>query len=166
MNPPTNIEMHIRESSIHVVFTTNCINIYDFENAETYMNLEEWSNYEEGVIDYSKISKAFTVISKIDEYDGYWSNGIYEGKFKKNANDACMVKLNNNNEYLMIMGQDRSLNGVSFKNIKRVKLNESILSAIYGICSGGDSGSYYAVSENYVYDWFYNTPFFISKVDT
>ena len=58
-----------------------------------------------------------------------------------------------NNEYLILGGgYVPSKCKIIFK---RVKLKEPILSAIYGVCSGGDPGSFYAVSKNYVYDWAY-----------
>ena len=114
-------------------------------NANILDNIENdiYSN-----INIHNIDKYGEIVTKITNYKGYWSYAIYKGSDPFINGENLLVALSDS-EYIMITG------GYQGPYINKFKINDIITECVYTVCSGGDPGVIFALSDKYIYTTFY-----------
>ena len=107
-------------------------------------------------INIHNIDKYGEIVIKITNYKGYWSYAIYEGADPFINGENLLVALSDN-EYIMITG------GYQGPYINKFKINDIITECVYTVCSGGDPGVIFALSEQYIYTTFFPTNLCIKR---
>lgn len=80
----------------------------------------------------------------ITNFKGFWPWAIYEGIDHGDIGENILVKIDNY-EYVIIEG------GGYGPYVSNFKTDEEIKFAFYAVCSGGDPGSIFALSDNWIY---------------
>jgi len=78
----------------------------------------------------------------INNFKGFWPWAIYEGTYRGDIGENILVKLKVD-EYIIIEGGG--------PHVSSFKTDEEINFAFYVVCSGGDLGTIFALSKNWIY---------------
>lgn len=142
LNEHTFVKYDMRECTGIIIISKNYILVY-----KLYNNIFDNSyNYDE--INETNIHKYGDLVSQINNYKGYWSYAIYEGDVPIINGENLLVALSDN-EYIMITG------GYEGPYINKFIINDIITESVYTVCSGGDPGIIFALSDEYIYTTFF-----------
>ena len=133
---------HILEPSLNAKFKmreTFGVTIVSNEILYVYNN---WYKSIKSELSKSDINKLNCLIT-IKNFKGYWSWGIYEGDEPDSDRGENIIVAIDDHEYILIEGG----------SVRRFETDDVLENAFYVVCSGGDPGTLFATSKNWIYSF-------------